>query len=342
MVRSLLSLPSSTSNLLSSSKYWIKSQTRTLSSQNPPPPFFSKKQTNKPTNNLHWTLFLPIHHSITLFLHPSQFTQNLFLISNISLHLSFIHPSCLQSPSSLPHLLKNYHIMLTTDFSLLPLLLHSRILRMIVLLHPLQSYSNHRLHLPLDYLNQFLSVHSAASVLDWPSLTSQIQFQIPTNSTLMLGLIPIGSPLTIYSSISASFRLDFQLLIPLSSLNQLILLFFSFASSPQDTGPLNCACLYRFCLHLHGLLEDASLSSRRIIMYSSEDPDKRANSALLMALYCVSLLIPDACQYLLQSHSIFFVCSIRVESINTNLFHLQLDFKSSMPIQSINLISLCT
>ncbi|KAH9813578.1 protein-tyrosine phosphatase-like protein [Melampsora americana] len=57
----------------------------------------------------------------------------------------------------------------------------------------------------------------------------------------------------------------------------------------QDTGPLNCACLYRFCLHLHGLLEDSSLEGKRIVMYSSQDPDKRANSALLMALYCVCL-----------------------------------------------------
>ncbi|KAG0144068.1 hypothetical protein CROQUDRAFT_80351 [Cronartium quercuum f. sp. fusiforme G11] len=58
----------------------------------------------------------------------------------------------------------------------------------------------------------------------------------------------------------------------------------------QDTGPLNCACLYRFCLHLHGLLEDASLVGRRIMMYSSEDADKRANAALLISLYCMIVL----------------------------------------------------
>ncbi|EGG06533.1 uncharacterized protein MELLADRAFT_36193, partial [Melampsora larici-populina 98AG31] len=58
----------------------------------------------------------------------------------------------------------------------------------------------------------------------------------------------------------------------------------------QDTGPLNCACLYRFCLHLHGLLEDHVLEGRRIIMYSSQDPDKRANSALLISLYCMIVL----------------------------------------------------
>ncbi|CAH7666813.1 protein-tyrosine phosphatase-like protein [Phakopsora pachyrhizi] len=58
----------------------------------------------------------------------------------------------------------------------------------------------------------------------------------------------------------------------------------------QDTGPLNCACLYRFCLHLHGLLEDERLSEQKIVMYSSEDPDKKANSALLMCLYCMIVL----------------------------------------------------
>ncbi|OAV97950.1 hypothetical protein PTTG_03173 [Puccinia triticina 1-1 BBBD Race 1] len=58
----------------------------------------------------------------------------------------------------------------------------------------------------------------------------------------------------------------------------------------QDTGPLNCACLYRFCLHLHELLEDSSMSDRRIILYSSDDPDKKANAALLMALYCMIVL----------------------------------------------------
>ncbi|MBW0545355.1 hypothetical protein O181_085070 [Austropuccinia psidii MF-1] len=58
----------------------------------------------------------------------------------------------------------------------------------------------------------------------------------------------------------------------------------------QDTGPLNCACLYRFCLHLHGLLEDQSISNKRIVLYSSDDPDKKANAALLMALYCMIVL----------------------------------------------------
>lgn len=98
---------------------------------------------------------------------------------------------------------------------------------------------------------------------------------------------------------------------------------------------LNVACLYRFCLHLHDLLEvrfpssrwdrqhvwqfrlvrrmsshsgrigpmqrgdvwlivhvpfvqNPSLRTKRIILFSADEPDKKANAALLMALYAVS------------------------------------------------------
>ncbi|KAL8287200.1 hypothetical protein RQP46_003652 [Phenoliferia psychrophenolica] len=53
----------------------------------------------------------------------------------------------------------------------------------------------------------------------------------------------------------------------------------------MDSGPLNAACLYRFCLHVHTLLEDPALKSKRIMLYSADDPDKKANAALLIALY---------------------------------------------------------
>ncbi|KAM0751085.1 phosphatases II [Meredithblackwellia eburnea MCA 4105] len=53
----------------------------------------------------------------------------------------------------------------------------------------------------------------------------------------------------------------------------------------QDSGPLNAACLYRFCLHVHTLLEDPNLRTKRIMLYSSDEPDKKANAALLIALY---------------------------------------------------------
>ncbi|SCZ98519.1 BZ3500_MvSof-1268-A1-R1_Chr7-1g09187 [Microbotryum saponariae] len=53
----------------------------------------------------------------------------------------------------------------------------------------------------------------------------------------------------------------------------------------QDSGPLNAACLYRFCLHVHTLLENEEYANKRIFLYSSEEPDKKANAALLIALY---------------------------------------------------------
>ncbi|KAK9897117.1 phosphatases II [Cystobasidium minutum MCA 4210] len=58
----------------------------------------------------------------------------------------------------------------------------------------------------------------------------------------------------------------------------------------RDTGPLNVACLYRFCLHLHDLLENPALRTKRIILFSSDDPDKKANAALLMSLYAMIVL----------------------------------------------------
>ncbi|KIY71833.1 phosphatases II [Cylindrobasidium torrendii FP15055 ss-10] len=53
----------------------------------------------------------------------------------------------------------------------------------------------------------------------------------------------------------------------------------------QDWGPLNMAQVYRACILIHELLEDADLSEHRIVLYSSDDPRRKANAALLMALY---------------------------------------------------------
>lgn len=39
--------------------------------------------------------------------------------------------------------------------------------------------------------------------------------------------------------------------------------------------------------------QDPSLKSRRIFLYSSDEPDKKANAALLMALYAVSAVVGD-------------------------------------------------
>ncbi|QRW01374.1 hypothetical protein RhiLY_00371 [Ceratobasidium sp. AG-Ba] len=55
----------------------------------------------------------------------------------------------------------------------------------------------------------------------------------------------------------------------------------------EDWGPLNLAQVYRACILIHELLQDSNLKRHRIVLYSSSDPRRRANSALLMALYCM-------------------------------------------------------
>jgi len=44
---------------------------------------------------------------------------------------------------------------------------------------------------------------------------------------------------------------------------------------------------YRFSLHLHGLLEAEEHKAKKIVLYSSDEHDKKANATLLMALYAV-------------------------------------------------------
>ncbi|KAK7060188.1 cell division control protein 14 [Paramarasmius palmivorus] len=53
----------------------------------------------------------------------------------------------------------------------------------------------------------------------------------------------------------------------------------------QDWGPLNLAMVYKACILIHELLEDKDLASHRLVLYSSSDPRRKANAALLMALY---------------------------------------------------------
>ena len=80
----------------------------------------------------------------------------------------------------------------------------------------------------------------------------------------------------------------------------------------QDWGPLNIAMVYKACILMHELLEvrygscsttsrlvpfihvptyyllqDKELASHRLVLYSSDDPRRKANAALLMALYVV-------------------------------------------------------
>ncbi|KAF8631257.1 hypothetical protein AX15_002584 [Amanita polypyramis BW_CC] len=53
----------------------------------------------------------------------------------------------------------------------------------------------------------------------------------------------------------------------------------------QDWGPLNLAMVYKACILIHELLEDPELVSQRLVLYSSDVPRRKANAALLMALY---------------------------------------------------------
>ncbi|KDQ14234.1 hypothetical protein BOTBODRAFT_33022 [Botryobasidium botryosum FD-172 SS1] len=53
----------------------------------------------------------------------------------------------------------------------------------------------------------------------------------------------------------------------------------------EDWGPLNIAQVWKACILIHELLEDVELVSHRLVLYSSSDPRRKANAALLMALY---------------------------------------------------------
>ncbi|KAJ3368444.1 Dual specificity protein phosphatase cdc14a [Allomyces arbusculus] len=52
-----------------------------------------------------------------------------------------------------------------------------------------------------------------------------------------------------------------------------------------DFGPPNMAHLYRFLVMLDRKLKDPSLASKRIVLYSSTDHDKRANAAYLISAF---------------------------------------------------------
>ncbi|KAL1743902.1 tyrosine protein phosphatase [Schizophyllum fasciatum] len=58
----------------------------------------------------------------------------------------------------------------------------------------------------------------------------------------------------------------------------------------QDWGPLNMAMVYKACILIHELLEEESLRSYRLVLYASNDPRRKANAALIMALYVLIVL----------------------------------------------------
>ncbi|RZF35176.1 hypothetical protein LSTR_LSTR012381 [Laodelphax striatellus] len=58
----------------------------------------------------------------------------------------------------------------------------------------------------------------------------------------------------------------------------------------SDFGPLNLACLYKYCVLLSTKLKAPSLSNKAIVHWTSLDPRKRANAAFLVAAFAVLYL----------------------------------------------------
>uniref|UniRef100_A0A673IL35 protein-tyrosine-phosphatase n=1 Tax=Sinocyclocheilus rhinocerous TaxID=307959 RepID=A0A673IL35_9TELE len=56
-----------------------------------------------------------------------------------------------------------------------------------------------------------------------------------------------------------------------------------------DFGPLNLAMLYRYCCKLNKKLKSFTLTRKRIVHYTSFDQRKRANAAVLIGAYAVSI-----------------------------------------------------
>ncbi|TRY94407.1 hypothetical protein DNTS_027946 [Danionella cerebrum] len=56
-----------------------------------------------------------------------------------------------------------------------------------------------------------------------------------------------------------------------------------------DFGPLNLAMLYRYCCKLNKKLKSFTLTRKRIVHYTSFDQRKRANAAVLIGAYAVSM-----------------------------------------------------
>lgn len=56
-----------------------------------------------------------------------------------------------------------------------------------------------------------------------------------------------------------------------------------------DFGPLNISCLYKYCTKINNFLK-CSQGAKRIVHYTSNDPNKRTNAAFLMGCFAVLYL----------------------------------------------------
>lgn len=65
-----------------------------------------------------------------------------------------------------------------------------------------------------------------------------------------------------------------------------------YANYYYDFGPLNISCLYKYCMKLHSFLKCAQ-QGKRIVHYTSSDPNRRTNAAFLMGCYAVLYLGMD-------------------------------------------------
>ncbi|CAD6927556.1 unnamed protein product [Tilletia controversa] len=55
----------------------------------------------------------------------------------------------------------------------------------------------------------------------------------------------------------------------------------------DDWGPLNIGMFWRFCTHVHQWLIDPDFAHKNLVVYTSADPHRKANAALLMALWAL-------------------------------------------------------
>lgn len=54
-----------------------------------------------------------------------------------------------------------------------------------------------------------------------------------------------------------------------------------------DWGPLNVAMFYRFCLHVHHMLNDPDMEGATMVLYTTDEPSRKANAALLATMYAM-------------------------------------------------------
>lgn len=93
-----------------------------------------------------------------------------------------------------------------------------------------------------------------------------------------------------------------------------------------DFGPLNLAMLYRYCQKLNKKLKSLSLAKKKIVHYTTLDPQKRANAAFLIASYSIIYLKKtpeEAYKPLIGGNSPQF-CPFRDAAYGMSTYHLTL------------------